>query len=67
MKRILQFERGDDHKIKTVIDFLINALVDFKVSYKAGEESTIVFECDDTFYDWMMEEVPRLYQESIEL
>lgn len=65
MKRILQFTKGDDYKIEAVVRYLIDSRVEFNAHYKADGDSTIEFDCDDWFYECMLEEVPRIYRESM--
>lgn len=63
MKHIFEFTVEDYLKFKTVVDFLINSMVGFRACYSIDGASTIEFECDDQFYEFMMEEVPRIYEE----
>ena len=65
MKRILQFTKEDDYKFEVVVRYLIDSRVGFNASYKVDGDSTVEFECDDQFYICMLEEVPRIYRESI--
>jgi hypothetical protein len=63
MKRILQFTKEDDLKFETVVRYLFDSRVEFTAHYKVDGDSTIEFECDDRFYDCMLEEVPRIYRD----
>lgn len=63
MKRKLQFEQGDDLKFIATAKFLIECMVDFEAHYKANGESTIEFECEDHVYEYLLEDVPRIYRE----
>ena len=65
MKRILQFTKEDDHKCAAVVNYLIDSMVAFKADFKVDGDSTIEFECDDQFYECMLEEVPRIYRDSL--
>jgi hypothetical protein len=64
MKHIFEFTVEDYLKFKTTVDYLIDSMVSFKACYKIDGSSTIEFECDDEFYKFMEEEVPRIYNES---
>lgn len=65
MQRILQFTKGDDFKFETVVRYLIDSRVRFVACYGVDGVSTIVFKCDDQFYECMLEEVPRIYRDSL--
>lgn len=65
MKRILQFTKKDNHKFEAVVRYLIDSMVEFKAHYTVDGDSTITFECDDQFYECMLEEVPRIYRDSL--
>ena len=65
MKRILQFTKEDDYKFEAVVRYLIDSKVKFKAHYEVDGDSKIEFECDDRFYECMLDEVPRIYRDSI--
>lgn len=65
MKRILQFTKEDDYKFEAVIRYLIDSRVGFNAHYKVDGDSTIEFNCDDRFYECMLEEVPKIYRDSL--
>lgn len=65
MKRILQFTKEDDYKFEAVMRYLIDSRVEFDAHYKVDGDCVIEFECDDPFYECMLEEVPRIYRDSL--
>ena len=65
MKRILQFTKLDNYKFKAVMCYLIDFDVEFIAHYEVDGDSMIEFECDDCFYECMLDEVPRIYRESL--
>lgn len=62
MKRVLQFTNEDGLKFITVAEYLVESFIGFKAQYDSSGNSTIEFECDDRFYERMLEEVPRIYR-----
>ena len=67
MKRTLKITKEDGHKSQAIIDYLIDSMMSFNAWYRADGETVIEFVCDDTFYEVMLEEVPRMYRSKIEL
>lgn len=62
MKRILYFTEADDLKFKAVVNYLFDSSVAFKATYEVDGGSVIEFKYTDTFYEVMLDEVPRIYR-----
>lgn len=59
MKRGFQISKEDNHKLMMIMKHLFQCGVDFEAHYKANGDSVILFECDDQFYETMLDEVPK--------